>query len=116
MEPDVLDPWECVDPTCLDDWQPIGPPPVDVLRAVEALTVEVAALRAAVAKAAPSPSGAMGAPSSLLTAKEAAHHIRLSPKALYQRVERGQLKAYRIGRTLRFRRADLDALMRPLAA
>ena len=78
--------------------------------------MEVAALRTVVAKAAPLPSGAMGSPSSLLTAKEAARHIRLSPKALYQRVARGQLKASRLGRALRFRRADLDALMRPLAA
>jgi excisionase family DNA binding protein len=116
MEPDVIDIWECVDPTALDDWEPLGLPVADALRGFEALTVEVAALRVAVAKAAPAPSGAKGAPSSLLTAKEAAHHLRLSPKALYQRVARGQLKVHHLGRALRFRRADLDALMRPLAA
>jgi excisionase family DNA binding protein len=115
MEPDLIDVWECVDPTALNDWEPIGPPPADVLRAFEALTAEVTALRAAVATGAPSPSLAMGSPTTLLTTKEAARHIRLSPKALYQRVARGQLKASHLGRALRFRRADLDALMRPLA-
>jgi excisionase family DNA binding protein len=116
MEPDVIDIWECVDPTALDDCEPLGLPRADALRAFEALAAEVAALRTVVAKAAPSPSAALGSPSSLLTAEEAAHRLRISPKALYQRVARGQLKAYRLGRALRFRRADLDALMRPLAA
>jgi hypothetical protein len=31
--------------------------------------------------------------------------------ALYQRVARGQVKVYRLGRGLRFRRRELDALM-----
>jgi excisionase family DNA binding protein len=49
------------------------------------------------------------------TAKEAADYARLSVKALYQRRERGQLKAYTMGhgRALRFRRPELDALMTP---
>jgi excisionase family DNA binding protein len=52
-----------------------------------------------------------------MTAAEAADYLRVpSPKALYQRVARGQVKAYRLGRGLRFRRRDLDQLMRPLAA
>jgi excisionase family DNA binding protein len=47
-----------------------------------------------------------------LTAKEAAAYLRLpSVKALYQRRARGQIKAFALGRSLRFRRRDLDALM-----
>jgi excisionase family DNA binding protein len=41
----------------------------------------------------------------------AAEYLRVSVKALYQRVARGQVKHYRFGRHLRFRRRDLDALM-----
>ena len=48
-----------------------------------------------------------------LTAAEAAQYLRLpSTKALYQRVARGQMKTLRLGRQMRFRRRDLDALMR----
>jgi excisionase family DNA binding protein len=47
-----------------------------------------------------------------LTAVEAADYLRLpSVAALYQRVARGQIKAFRLGRQMRFRRRDLDALM-----
>ena len=47
-----------------------------------------------------------------LTAAEAAEYLRLpSVDALYQRVARGQVKAFRLGRALRFKRPDLDALM-----
>ena len=47
------------------------------------------------------------------TAAEAAAYLRLpSVDALYQRVARGQMKAYRLGRRMRFRRPELDALMR----
>lgn len=50
-----------------------------------------------------------------LTASEAAEYLRLpSVKALYQRAARGQIKKYLLGaRLVRFRRRDLDALMRP---
>lgn len=44
-----------------------------------------------------------------LSADEAAAYLRLgSRKALYQRVRRGQIPAHRFGRTLRFRRDELD--------
>ena len=47
-----------------------------------------------------------------MTAAEAAEHLRLpSVNALYQRVARGQMKALRLGRQMRFRRRDLDALL-----
>jgi excisionase family DNA binding protein len=50
-----------------------------------------------------------------LNATEAAEYLRLpTTKALYQRVARGQIKKpLRFGRQFRFRRRDLDALMRP---
>ena len=48
-----------------------------------------------------------------LTAAEAANYLRLpSVNALYQRVAHGQIKALRLGRKMRFRRRDLDGLMR----
>lgn len=48
------------------------------------------------------------------TAAEAADYLRLpTVKALYQRRARGQLKGYEFGRSLRFRRRDLDSLLRP---
>ena len=45
-----------------------------------------------------------------MTAQEAAAYLRLTLGALYQRRQRGQIKAYRLGRSLRFRRRDLDAV------
>ena len=50
----------------------------------------------------------------LLTPDEAAIHLRITRKALYLRVQRGQVRAYHLGRQLRFRRQDLDALLDPV--
>jgi excisionase family DNA binding protein len=50
-----------------------------------------------------------------LTPAEAAEYLGLpSVHAIYQRRARGQITAYRLGggRTMRFRRRDLDALMK----
>ncbi|ABS26998.1 helix-turn-helix domain-containing protein [Anaeromyxobacter sp. Fw109-5] len=47
-----------------------------------------------------------------LTADEATAHLGFpSRKALYAAVERGQVPAHKLGRRLRFRRAELDALL-----
>lgn len=47
-----------------------------------------------------------------LTAEEARDYLRFpSRKALYKAVERAQLPVHRLGRRLRFSRADLDALL-----
>jgi excisionase family DNA binding protein len=52
-------------------------------------------------------------PEGWMTAAAAARYLGLpSRNALYQRVARGQVKALRLGRQMRFRRRDLDALMR----
>ena len=48
---------------------------------------------------------------SWLTTSGAAAYLGLSRKALYQSVRRGQIKAHRLGRRLRFRQADLDAAL-----
>jgi len=47
-----------------------------------------------------------------LTADEATAHLGFpSRKALYAAVERGQVPVHKLGRRLRFRRAELDALL-----
>jgi len=47
-----------------------------------------------------------------LTTAEATAYLRLpSTRALYKRVERGQVPAHRWGRQFRFRRRDLEALL-----
>jgi excisionase family DNA binding protein len=47
-----------------------------------------------------------------LTAAEAADYLRLpTTRALYKRVERGQVPAHRWGRQLRFARREIDALL-----
>jgi excisionase family DNA binding protein len=48
----------------------------------------------------------------LLTPEEATKYLKLpSVRALYQYVRRGLVKALRIGRQLRFRRAELDRVL-----
>jgi excisionase family DNA binding protein len=55
-------------------------------------------------KAEPSPIG-----EHLLTLREAAEVLRLSPRTVREYVRRGDLEGRIIGRRWRFRRADLDA-------
>ena len=47
----------------------------------------------------------------LLTAQEAADYLRLPLGSLYMRISRGQIPYTRLGRLLRFRKADLDRLL-----
>ena len=51
-----------------------------------------------------------------MTVAHAADHLDTTPGALRKRIERGQVKAYKFGDSLRLRRADLDALMVPVGA
>lgn len=51
-----------------------------------------------------------------LTMNSAAVYLDTTPGALRKRVERGQVKAYRLGGSIRLCRADLDALMVPVGA
>jgi len=46
----------------------------------------------------------------VLTPKEAAHYLRISLTALYAKVRRGAIPVGRVGKSLRFRLKDLDAL------
>jgi excisionase family DNA binding protein len=45
----------------------------------------------------------------LLTLREAAEVLRLSPRTVREYVQRGEIKGRIIGKRWRFRRADLDA-------
>jgi excisionase family DNA binding protein len=47
----------------------------------------------------------------MLAVPEAAEYLRVSEIAVYRWVEKGQLRAGRAGRLLRFRKEDLDAFM-----
>jgi excisionase family DNA binding protein len=49
----------------------------------------------------PEPAGA------LLTIEDAAKLLRLTPRQLRKRIDRGTIKAVRVGRSLRLRRRDL---------
>jgi len=48
----------------------------------------------------------------LLTVREMADLLKISQKAVYAKVARGQLKPLRLGRSLRFRPADAAGVMR----
>lgn len=48
-----------------------------------------------------------------LNTGEAARRLGLTEDALRQRAKKGQIEAHRIGRRLRFRIEDLDALLSP---
>jgi excisionase family DNA binding protein len=45
-----------------------------------------------------------------LTAQAAAAYLGMTRAALYQSVRRGAVRAYRMGRRIRFRQPELDAL------
>lgn len=49
-----------------------------------------------------------------MNAKEAALYLRMSVGQIRNMVWRGQVKSYKIKNRLRFLRADLDRLMKPL--
>lgn len=44
-----------------------------------------------------------------LTISEVARYLRLSPSTVYKLKARGVLRGYRVGRNLRFDRAEIDA-------
>lgn len=51
----------------------------------------------------------------VLTADEAASYLRVSVKTLYRLVAAGDVPGQKVGRAWRFRRVDLDALLRAQA-
>ena len=46
-----------------------------------------------------------------LDVKEASTYLRLSAESLRSKVHRGQIKAYKLGHLLRFKKSDLDDLL-----
>ena len=48
----------------------------------------------------------------LLTAKEVAEWLRVTPRTIYKMVKQGRLKVYHDGKQLRFRREEISALLR----
>ncbi len=50
-------------------------------------------------------------PVDVLTADEAAEYLRVSRKTLYRLVAAGKIPGQKVGRSWRFRRGDLDAVL-----
>ena len=48
----------------------------------------------------------------LLTVKEVAEWLRLTPRTIYSWVKQGRLKVYHIGKQLRFRREEINSFLR----
>ena len=46
-----------------------------------------------------------------MTTKQAAEYLGLSPKALHDRVHMRQIPFYRLGKSLRFKRTELDQML-----
>ncbi len=75
--------------------------------------------RAAAAKDGPPPVGQAAAEAgdvTLQTVRQAAARAQLSPKTIYRLIARGELPAVRIGRSVRLRQCDLEALFEPRLA
>ena len=48
----------------------------------------------------------------VMTVSEVADYLRLNPQTVYRKAKAGELPALRIGRAIRFRRAELEQWMR----
>jgi excisionase family DNA binding protein len=48
-----------------------------------------------------------------LTPKEVADTLKLNPSTIYGLIQNGTIRSFRIGRTIRVRREDLETLMTP---
>jgi len=48
----------------------------------------------------------------LLTVKEVAEWLRVTPITVYRMVKQGRLKVHHVGKQLRFRREDINAFLR----
>ncbi len=54
--------------------------------------------------------------SATLTVKQVADILRLSEKSVYRAVYDGKLTAYKFGRSLRFKPADVERALKPVHA
>jgi excisionase family DNA binding protein len=52
-----------------------------------------------------------GDDSTWLSTQEAARRMGITPRTLYRFIDEGQLPAYRFGRVIRLREADVDAFI-----
>ena len=52
----------------------------------------------------------------LLNTKEASVYLECHLRTVFRLIDDGQLKAYRLGRKLKFRQEDLDAVLEPVHA
>ena len=48
----------------------------------------------------------------VMTVSEVAQYLRVNPQTVYRKVKAGELPTLRIGRAIRFRRAELDAWLK----
>ena len=48
----------------------------------------------------------------VMTVSEVAQYLRVNPQTVYRKAKAGELPTLRIGRAIRFRRAELDACLR----
>lgn len=46
-----------------------------------------------------------------MNSREAANYLRISENSLRIKVSRGEIKPYRLGKRLRFKRSELDCMM-----
>ena len=51
----------------------------------------------------------------ILTVSEVAEYLRINPQTVYRKAKAGELPAVRIGRAIRFRRAELDAWLKTVS-
>ena len=47
----------------------------------------------------------------LLDTSQVAHYLKMHPKTIVSMVERGELKAYKVGRHWRYRKSEIDAFL-----
>ena len=47
----------------------------------------------------------------LMDTADVAHYLKMHPKTIVSMVERGELKAYKVGRHWRYRKSDIDAYL-----
>lgn len=86
-------------------------PPLDALAAqLRAMQDQVAALRLAVIEQDQRPLRPATPGDGVLRVPEAAAALGISDEALYARIKRGELRAFRVGRAVRVYAADIEAI------
>ncbi len=51
----------------------------------------------------------------VMTVSEVAEYLRLNPQTVYRKAKAGELPAVRIGRAIRFRKAELEAWLKAVS-